>query len=93
MPNVLIHGLSGPDAERMRLVIFRRLGELGEKVENLVVTEVPSNVSDQVCASQPFLELRTTPDMDKNDTSQIIAVLRTLSYVEHIEIKSFPPRW
>lgn len=91
MPNVEIHGLDQTTAIDVRKKIFVVLSALrGFKIDDLVVTIFPTNVSDATGKSSPFLRLVDTPN---DNWCAVTDTLRTALRmdVEYMRLYNFLP--
>jgi len=92
MPDIETHGLKREVAEALKSDIFKKYFSDKPYIGEMVVTIVPSEVTDVDGRKQPFLRLLSS------DPGEADEILRTLERkipdidLEYVEIKKFIPK-
>ncbi|MCJ7786789.1 hypothetical protein MUP06_01050 [Patescibacteria group bacterium] len=92
MPNIEIHGLSPKVSEMLKEHIFKKLFADKPYVKEIVVTIVPSEVTDAKGSEQPFLRILSP---DPEETKEILGILeRKIPDIdlEYVKIEKFIPK-
>ena len=92
MPNIEIHGLSKEVAEALRDDIFKKYFSDIPYVEEMVVTIVPSEVTDVEGRKQPFLRLLSSDFGEMDVIPRILEEKIPDIDLECVKIEKFIPK-